>query len=107
MPTPDVITVAQLTRLVGTPASPLVVDVRPGEDHAADPRSLPAGIRRDHRTVPSWAAEFAGRSVAVVCQRGLKLSQGVAAWLRHAGATAKYLEGRSTPAVFHAFLGQR
>src|SRR6202044_3742213 len=33
------------------------------------------------------------RSVTVVCQQGRKLSQGVAAWLRHAGARAEYLEG--------------
>ena len=31
----------------------------------------------------------AGRSVVVICQRGLKLSQGVAAWLRHVGAKAE------------------
>jgi rhodanese-related sulfurtransferase len=103
MATPDVITVAQLTRLIGTPDAPIIVDVRIDEDHAADPRMLPACIRRDYRTVSSWAnqvgasgvgaSEFGGRSVAVVCQRGLKLSQGVAAWLRHAGATAEYLEG--------------
>ena len=31
--------------------------------------------------------------VVVVCQRGEKLSQGVAAWLRHAGASADNLEG--------------
>jgi hypothetical protein len=31
--------------------------------------------------------------VAVVCHRGLKLSQGVAAWLRHGGSRADALEG--------------
>jgi rhodanese-related sulfurtransferase len=93
MATPDVITVAQLTRLIGTPDAPLVIDVRIDDDHAADPRMLPASIRRDYRSVSSWAGEYSGRSVAVVCQRGLKLSQGVAAWLRHAGAAAEYLEG--------------
>jgi hypothetical protein len=38
-------------------------------------------------------AEIADRSVTVVCQRGLKLTQGIAAWLRQAGAKAEYLEG--------------
>jgi rhodanese-related sulfurtransferase len=90
---PDAITVAQLSRLVGTPDAPLVLDVRADEDLAADPRLLPASVRRDHRSVTTWAAEFAGRSVAVVCRRGLKLSQGVAAWLRQVGAKAEYLEG--------------
>jgi rhodanese-related sulfurtransferase len=93
VPTPDVITVAQLTRLVGTPDAPIVIDVRTAEDHAADPRMLPASVRRDYRTVAAWADTFAGQSVVVVCQRGLKLSQGVAAWLRHAGASAENLEG--------------
>jgi rhodanese-related sulfurtransferase len=90
---PDAITVAQLSRLVGTSDAPLILDVRTDEDLAADARLLPASIRRDHRCVSSWAGEFAGRSVAVVCRRGLKLSQGVAAWLRHTGAKAEYLEG--------------
>jgi rhodanese-related sulfurtransferase len=93
VPTPDTITVAQLARLVGTPDAPLVVDVRIDDHHAADPRMLPASIRRDYRSVASWADDYAGQSVVVVCQRGQKLSQGVAAWLRHAGVRAENLEG--------------
>jgi rhodanese-related sulfurtransferase len=93
MPTPDTITVAQLARLVGTPDAPLVIDVRIDTDHAADPRMLPASIRRSHKTVSHWADDHAGRFVVVVCQGGKKLSQGVAAWLRHAGARAENLEG--------------
>jgi rhodanese-related sulfurtransferase len=93
MATPDTITVAQLTRLVGTPDAPLILDVRIDDDHAADPRMLPASIRRSHRSVSGWAEDYAGRSVVVVCQRGQKLSEGTAAWLRHAGARAETLEG--------------
>ncbi len=93
MAAPDAITVAQLSRLVGTPDAPIILDVRADADRAADARLLPAGVQRDHRRVSSWAGEFAGRSVAVVCRRGLKLSQGVAAWMRHAGVKAEYLEG--------------
>ena len=93
MAAPNAITVAQLSRRVGTPDAPLILDVRTDEDVAADARLLPAGVRRDRRSVSSWAGEFSGRSVAVVCRRGLKLSQGVAAWLRHSGAKAEYLEG--------------
>jgi rhodanese-related sulfurtransferase len=93
MATPDTITVAQLTRLVGTPETPVVVDVRLNSDNACDPRMLPASVRRDHRTVSTWAAEYAGRFVVVVCRHAQKLSQGVAAWLRHAGARAESLEG--------------
>ncbi len=93
MATPDTITVAQLARLVGTPDAPALIDVRIADDHAADPRTLPASIRRDHRSVLSWAAAYAGRSAVVICQRGQKLSQGTAAWLRHAGARAESVEG--------------
>lgn len=93
MPTPDTITVPQLARLIGTPDAPVVIDVRIDPDHAADPRMIPASIRRSHTTVADWAGAFTGRSIVVVCQRGQKLSQGVAAWLRHAGARAESLDG--------------
>lgn len=93
MPSPDIITAAQLIRLAGTPDAPVVIDVRTDEDFAQDPRALPGAARRDFRSVASWAGDFPDRSVAVVCQRGLKLSQGVAAWLRHAGNRAEALEG--------------
>jgi rhodanese-related sulfurtransferase len=91
--TSGAITVSQLSRLVGTPDAPLVLDIRTDGDRCSDLRLLPASIRRDHRSVSSWAGEFANRSAVVVCQRGTKLSQGVASWLRQAGARAEYLEG--------------
>lgn len=93
MPSPDIITPSQLARLLGTPDAPVLLDVRTEEDFARDPRILPGALRRDFRSVTSWGGDVAGRAVAVVCQRGLKLSQGVAAWLRHAGSRAEALEG--------------
>lgn len=93
MPSPDIITIAQLNRLAGTPDAPRIIDVRTEEDFAQDPRTLPGAVRRDARSVASWAGEFTGQTIAVVCQRGLKLSQGVGAWLRHAGSRAEALEG--------------
>ncbi len=93
MPSPDTITVPQLIRRVGLPDAPVVLDVRTDEDFDADPRALPGAIRRDWRTVALWAQDYAGRPVAVVCHQGRKLSQGVAAWLREAGASAESLEG--------------
>jgi rhodanese-related sulfurtransferase len=93
MPAPDTITTTQLARLVGLPDAPVLLDVRTEEDYAADPRLLPASFRHDHRDVTTWMAKHAGRHVVVVCQRGLKLSHGVAAWLRHGGARAEVLEG--------------
>jgi rhodanese-related sulfurtransferase len=93
MATPDTITVAQLSRLIGTPDAPLILDVRTAEDQANDPRMLPAGLPRDPRAVAGWAADYAGQAVVAVDRQGAKLSQGVAAWLRQAGARAEYLEG--------------
>jgi rhodanese-related sulfurtransferase len=93
MAAPDIITVSQLSRLIGTPEAPLIIDVRIPGDRALDPRMLPASITHDYRDVQIWAPGFAGKAIAVVCQRGLKLSQGVAAWLRHAGVDAESVEG--------------
>lgn len=93
MPSPTELTVSQLARLIGTPQAPVLIDVRIDEDFDADARLMPASFRRSHTDVVSWAPRFAGRKVVVSCQRGLKLSQGVAAWLRHAGADAMSLEG--------------
>jgi rhodanese-related sulfurtransferase len=82
------ISVEKLARLIGVPRGPALIDVRAKEDFAADPRFIPGAIRRPHETVSSWAPDFAGRSAVVICDKGEKLSEGVAAWLRHAGAPA-------------------
>ncbi|WP_038358470.1 sulfurtransferase/chromate resistance protein [Bosea sp. UNC402CLCol] len=88
------ITVAQLSRLVGRPDAPAIIDVRIDEDFAADPVFLPTATRRDYRAVADWASDYADQQqVIVVCHRGLKLSEGVAAWLRQAGIAAESLEG--------------
>jgi rhodanese-related sulfurtransferase len=94
MPPPTMLTAAQLSRLVGLPDAPALIDVRTNDDHAADPRMLPGAVRRDGRAVASWAGDYAaGQHAIVVCQHGLALSQGVAAWLRQAGIDAESLEG--------------
>lgn len=93
MPSPNAISADKLARLVGRPDAPVVIDVRTPEDFALDPRLIPASVRRSHGSVSEWAGEFRGRSVAVACHRGLKLSEGVAAWLRHEGVRAEVLEG--------------
>jgi rhodanese-related sulfurtransferase len=93
MPSFTAIAVPHLLRLVGLPDAPALVDLRTEEDAAADPRLLPGSVRRDWRRVAEWAGGFAGRRAVFVCQRGLKLSQGAAAWARHAGVAAEVLEG--------------
>ncbi|MFZ0205271.1 MAG: sulfurtransferase/chromate resistance protein [Roseiarcus sp.] len=93
MPSINTISVEQLTRLVGTPKCPALIDVRPDDDFAADARLLPAAIRRSHADVRRWAQEFHERSVIVIGPRGESLGHGVAAWLRHGGVSAETLEG--------------
>jgi rhodanese-related sulfurtransferase len=78
----------KLARLIGVPHGPALIDVRATEDFTADPRFIPGAVRRPSETVSSWAPEFAGRSPVVICESGQKLSEGVAAWLRHAGASS-------------------
>jgi rhodanese-related sulfurtransferase len=84
---------AALFRLIPRAHAPALLDFRTPEDFAADPRLIPGARRRDPLTAPLWAAEYAGREVVAICQRGRKLSHGAAAILRLAGARARSLEG--------------
>ncbi len=93
MPSHTSISIQNLSALIGTPSCPVIVDVRIGDDFALDPRLIPGSVRRSHREMDAWANEFAGRSVVVACQRGEKLSEGAAAWLRHSGIQARNLAG--------------
>ena len=54
---------------------------------------MPGSLRRDYRAIEQWAPEYRGKAVVVVCQKGQKLSEGTAAWLRHGGIEAQTLEG--------------
>jgi rhodanese-related sulfurtransferase len=83
----------KLARLIGTPKSPALIDVRTGEDFATDPRLVPGSVRRPFSDVAAWAHEFSGGSAIAICDKGLKLSEGVAAWLRHEGIAAEILDG--------------
>jgi rhodanese-related sulfurtransferase len=93
MSSPTSISMQKFQRLVGTPKCPAVIDVRTDEDFAADPRLIPGSFRRPFAEAAGWGQQFAGRSAVVVCQKGQKLSEGAAAWLRHAGGQADVLEG--------------
>ena len=83
----------KLARLIGTPHAPALIDVQTDEDFAADPRLIPGAVRRPWATASEWAPEFAGKSAIVICQKGEKVSEGVAAWLRHARVPAENLAG--------------
>jgi rhodanese-related sulfurtransferase len=101
----------KLSRLIGTPHAPILIDVRTDEDFAADPRLIPGSSRRPHATASDWAARYGGRQTVSICQKGKKLSEGASAWLRQAGAASEVLEGgfeawrqATLPLVPHAKL---
>lgn len=87
------ISVAQLSRLVGTPGAPALLDVRNYEDFNADARFIPGARRRNHKIAGARDEPFTGKSVVVIGQNGNKLSKGVAATLRFCGHNAEVLEG--------------
>jgi len=87
------ISAEKLARLIGTPNAPVLVDVRIDEHFDADPRLIPGSFRRSHKTSAEWAHDYRGQDVVVICQQGLKLSEGAAAWLRQSGAPSEVLEG--------------
>jgi rhodanese-related sulfurtransferase len=83
----------KLSRLIGTANAPSLIDVRIDDDFAVDPRLIPGAIRHSHRDVQDWAGGYAGQSVVVICQKGEKLSEGTAAWLRAQSIASETLEG--------------
>jgi rhodanese-related sulfurtransferase len=93
MPAINSISPEKLLKLVGTPGGPAIIDVQTAEDFAANARLVPGAVRRDFATVAAWGPAFAGQSAVVVCQKGQKLSEGVAAWLRQTGVDAEVLDG--------------
>jgi rhodanese-related sulfurtransferase len=93
MATPYSIKAEKLSRLVGTPSAPIIIDVRTDEDFAADPRLIPATRKRSHTAVAEWGKALRGKPAVVVCHHGAKLSEGTAAWLRQLGSDAINLEG--------------
>ena len=93
MPMPNAITPDKLSKLIGTPRCPVLLDVRIDADYAADPRLVPGSRNADATRVAELAPCLAGQTVVTICQAGHKLSQGAAAWLRQEGIASEYLEG--------------
>jgi rhodanese-related sulfurtransferase len=83
----------KLNRLIGTLGAPLLIDVRTEDDFQADPRLIPGSRRRHYEDITAWAGQVASGPVVTICQKGKKLSHGVAAYLRTEGITAEVLEG--------------
>ena len=93
MPAPNEITTAQLLRLIGTPDAPVIVDISIDEDFNADPFLIPGSFRHPHTDLAGLLARLNGQACVISCQRGIKLSQGLAARLRCEGIRAEYLQG--------------
>jgi rhodanese-related sulfurtransferase len=88
MPMPYMITPVQLMRQIGLPDAPQLFDLRLPDDMAADPYLI-AGAQIHAYDAPLPAAERA----VLICHRGAKLSQGVAAQMRAHGQMAEVLTG--------------
>jgi len=93
MPSFATISPEKLARLLGTAKAPVIIDVREDDALAADQRLIPSSIHLPFEAAPRWSANYRGKTVAVTCQRGKKLAEGAAAWLRHHGASAEVMEG--------------
>lgn len=88
MPFPHSITPAQLMRQIGLPDAPTLFDLRLPEDIAADPWVIPcARIHPYNAPLPDVA------HAVLICHRGAKLSQGMAALMRARGQAAEVLTG--------------
>jgi rhodanese-related sulfurtransferase len=93
MPSPIEITAPQLSRIIGLPGAPAIVDVRLQEELENEQRQLPTARHLNFQTVSNWASCYRGERVVVYCRDGSDISRGAAAWLRQAGGDAQTLEG--------------
>lgn len=93
MPSPTEITVSQLSRLIGTPNAPVLIDVCIDEDFHDDPRFIPGASRHPAHDIAALVPKLTGKSVVITCKKGKKMSQGAAAILRASGIDTETLEG--------------
>lgn len=93
MPGQKMIDPETLLPLIGAPDAPVLIDVCIDEDFALDPRLIPGAFRHPHSKIEALALSLDGREVVVICQKGLKLSQGAAALLRARAVNAEALSG--------------
>ncbi len=93
MAAPNAITPRQLSRLIGAPSGPVLIDIRTDPDFADDPRLIPGSVRHPHEDIAGLKSLIGPRPCVIICQKGKKLSQGVVSWLRSEGHMAEYLEG--------------
>ena len=87
------ISAQKLSKLIGTPECPVIIDVRIDEDFDDDPQLVPTAFRHPFHDIASIGDKLCNRSVIIYCQKGLKISQGAAAILRNMQIDAQVLEG--------------
>lgn len=88
MPSFNHIAPDKLARLIGTPASPTIIDVR-GTDDAT---LIPGSVRLSANAVEAWSGTITGSAV-LIDEDGSSSAQASAAWLRTEGIDADILEG--------------
>ena len=93
MAAPNIVTVTQYFRLVGSPAVPRALGMQFAEGVAADLLTPPIVDYRNISTAAAWATGYDLQSVAVARHRDPRFSQDAATWLRHTVAQAESLEG--------------
>ncbi|MEO9653131.1 MAG: chromate resistance protein ChrB domain-containing protein [Roseobacter sp.] len=84
---------AALMRRLGLPDAPCVLDVRLAEDRRDLPVVIPTTLLQTYTDLIDCIADLTGKHVVVVCDKGLKLSHGAAAYLRCMGIKAEVLDG--------------
>lgn len=93
MAAPTEITVSQLLRRIGLPDVPVLVDVSTNADFDEDPHLIPGALRHPHTDLAGLKQRLGKVPCVIICQKGRKLSQGVAALLRCEGIPAQHLQG--------------
>jgi rhodanese-related sulfurtransferase len=93
MAAPNEISVPQLLRLIGTPTAPTIIDLSLDDDHADDPFLIPGSVRHPHTDLAGLKQRIGTTGCVILCQKGLKLSQGMVARLQADGIAAEYLAG--------------
>jgi rhodanese-related sulfurtransferase len=91
---PFIMPVEAASGMLGGPHWPQVIDVRLADDFGADARDIPGSVHREEAAYDSWVPLLdRTRPVVISCQRGLKVSQAIAARLRGDGWLASSLGG--------------
>lgn len=82
-----------LMRLIGTPTCPTIIDVTIDDDFLEDPYLVPSARRHAYDDVAGLLRTLSSQENVIICQKGKKLSHGVAAQLRAHGLQASALSG--------------